>query len=133
MPRSVYPPAAVCSSWLFLSFFRRLGSLMIPACHSDVCLTPSGALCEDNPPPHVCVRAQNCPDHFISWDKPVFQSLQLPGGGEQWWWCGEAENSKAGMPPQVTHVHVGSFFFFFPRRAFKSRIYFCYSPSRPSC
>lgn len=63
-----------CSSWLFLSFFRSLGSLMIPACLSSVYLTPSSALCGLPP---VLAGAQSCTDHFILWDKPAF--LSNPG------------------------------------------------------
>lgn len=83
-----------CSSWLFLRFFRRLGCLMIPACLSSVYLTPSSALCGLPP---VLAGAQSCTDHFILWDKPVFQSPLKPWG------------SSAGAPrlePQrLEHCH----------------------------
>lgn len=144
MPRSVYPPAAVCSSWPFLSFLRRLGSLMIPACLSDVCLTPSGALCEDTSPPPACVRERRTT--LTTSSRGINQSFSLSNSQEgrrraaavaavvavvvvRQGWKLKGWNAATGYtcgrpgPP----LHVGSLFSSFQRRAFKSRIYFCFS------
>lgn len=78
-----------CSSWLFLSFFRRLRSLMIPACLSSVYLTPSGALCGLPP---VLAETQSCTDHFILWDKTSL-SVSSQALGERCW-SSKTETSK---------------------------------------
>lgn len=72
---------------------------MIPACLSSVYLTPSSALCGLPP---VLAGAQSHTDHFILWDKPVFQS-PLKTLGEQCW-SSKTETSKGGTLPQVTYV-----------------------------
>lgn len=52
-----------CSSWLFLSFSGRPGSLMIPACPSSVYLTPGS---EDVPPPHSMLNTElHWPLHLV--------------------------------------------------------------------
>lgn len=88
-----------CSSWLFLSFFRSLGSLMIPACLSSVYLTPSSALCGLPP---VLAGAQSCTDHFILWDKPAF----LSNPGEAALELQDWKPQTFGTLPQVIHVAV---------------------------
>lgn len=82
-----------CSSWLFLSFSGRPGSLMIPACPSSVYLTPGSAL-GGRCPPSMLTWTQSCTDHFILWDKPVFHTLCNP----------ETKNSKVRTFPQVIRV-----------------------------
>lgn len=73
---------------------------MIPACLSSVYLTPSGALC--GLPPCVLAGAQSRTDHFILWDKPVFQSPLKPWGSSAG--APRLEPQKAGTVPRVTHV-----------------------------
>lgn len=72
---------------------------MIPACLSSVYLTPSGALCGLPP---VLAGAQSRTDHFILWDKPVFQSPLKPWGSGAG--SSKSETSKVGTLPQVTHA-----------------------------